>query len=118
MIPKLKTNAPETVRGKCSGLRNWTLAATLGALVLTTGMVRTQVTNIIYQDNFARSGPLNGSSPDTANATGARYIAGPLVYTCSWTDQEVNTDNACYFSNSIPPVLGPIFNEAFLPISV
>src|SRR3954470_5630087 len=87
-------------------------------LVLPTGMVRAQVTNVIYQDTFARSGPLSGSSPDTANATGAKYIAGPLVYTGSWTDQNGNTENACYFSNNIPPVQGPIFNEAFLPINV
>jgi hypothetical protein len=86
--------------------------------MLITGMVRAQVTNVIYQDTFARSGPLSGSMPDTANATGAKYIAGPLVYTGTWTDQNGNTENACYFSNSIPAVLGPIFNEAFLPITV
>ncbi|HEX3357859.1 MAG TPA: immunoglobulin domain-containing protein, partial [Tepidisphaeraceae bacterium] len=86
--------------------------------MFTTGMAQAQVTNLIYQDTFARSGPLSGSMPDTANATGAKYIAGPLVYTGTWTDQNGNTENACYFSNSIPAVLGPIFNEAFLPITV
>src|SRR5580765_6748968 len=92
--------------------------ASLLALMLTHGIAQAQVTNVIYQDTFARSGPLSGSMPDTANATGARYIAGPLVYTGSWTDQNGATENACYFSNNIPAVLGPIFNEAFLPITV
>jgi hypothetical protein len=86
--------------------------------MLMTGMAQAQVTNLVYQDTFARSGPLSGSMPDTANASGAKYIAGPLVYTGTWTDQNGNTENACYFSNSIPAVLGPIFNEAFLPITV
>ena len=94
------------------------MLAFLLPLLSMTGVLRAQVTNIIYQDNFARLGPLNGSSPDTANATGAKYIAGPLVYTGSWTDQNGNTENACYFSNSIPAVLGPIFNDAFLPITI
>src|ERR1051326_8793976 len=93
-------------------------AATLLALTLLAGVVQAQVTNVIYQDTFARSGLLSGSMPDTANATGAKYIAGPLVYTGTWTDQNGNTENACYFSNSIPAVQGPIFNEAFLPINV
>jgi len=55
------------------------------------GMAQAQVTNLIYQDTFTRSGPLSGSMPDTANATGAKYIAGPLVYTGTWTDQNGNT---------------------------
>src|ERR1051326_8632396 len=68
-------------------------AATLLALTLLAGVVQAQVTNVIYQDTFARSGLLSGSMPDTATATVAKYIAGPLVYTGTWTDQNGNTEN-------------------------
>ena len=111
----MKTNPTTTIVNIRRSLRNWTMVAFLLPLLSVTSLVRAQVTNVIYQDSFARTGPLNGSMPDT-DATGAKYIAGQLVFTGSWTDQNGNTENACFFSNSIPAVLGPLYNDAFLPI--
>lgn len=97
----------------------WTAASLTLFLLTLACTVRAQITNIIYQDTFARSGLLNGSAPDTADATGAKYIAGPLIWTGNWTDQNGNTENAAYLSNSLPvAVPGPIYSEAYLPINV
>jgi hypothetical protein len=43
-----------------------------------------QVTNIIYQDNFARVGPLDGSAPDIVNTPGATWLAAnnPALKLC------------------------------------
>ena len=65
-----------TARSPWRGLRNWTLAAALLALMPLTGMMRAQVTNVIYQDSFARVGPLVGTAPDTVNAPGAVWQGG------------------------------------------
>jgi hypothetical protein len=50
-------------------------AATLLAFMLITGMVQAQVTNVIYQDDFARVGPLDGSTPSPVNTGGATWKA-------------------------------------------
>src|SRR5271169_4564251 len=97
----MKTNPTTTIPTIRRSLRNWTMVAILLPLLSLTGLVRAQVTNVIYQDSFARTGLLNGSMPDT-DATGAEYIAGQIVFTGSWTDQNGNTENACFFSNNIP----------------
>jgi hypothetical protein len=55
--------------------RTWGWLAFLFALLLMTGVMKAQVTNIIYRDTFARVGALDGSAPDTANAPGATWIA-------------------------------------------
>ena len=52
-----------------------TLALALALLLMATGRAPAQVTNVIYQDNFARMGPLDGSAPDTVNTPGATWFA-------------------------------------------
>ncbi len=108
---KLETNATETVRGKWCGLRNWTLAATLSALVLTAGMVRAQVTNVIYQDNFARVGPLDGSAPDTVNTPGATWFACNVP----WLNAQMQTDGASMALTNVPGTTNGLYLNGFLP---
>ena len=69
----MKINATPTVTSTWRGLRLWTIAATLWALLLLTGVVRAQVTNVIYQDNFARVGPLDGSAPRQLSSYGMGF---------------------------------------------
>src|SRR5690348_10501288 len=57
------------------GFHNWTMLAFLLPWLSMTGVMRAQVTNIIYQDNFARVGPLDGSAPDSVNTPGATWFA-------------------------------------------
>ncbi|MGH7941758.1 MAG: hypothetical protein ACREFR_11875, partial [Limisphaerales bacterium] len=71
----MKTDTTATTLNQWRDVRNWTMAATFLSLLLMTGMVRAQTTNIIYQDNFARTGALDGSAPDTVNAPGATWWA-------------------------------------------
>jgi len=116
---KMKTKASSIILNQWRGLCTWTMAAATLSFLTMAGVVRAQVTNVIYQDTFARSGVLNGSAPDTVDANGATYIAGPFMFTGNWTDQNGNTENALYCSNSLPvPVNGPIYSDAFLPINV
>src|SRR5213595_3904150 len=62
-----KTDAAAKVLTQWRSFRTWTMLAFLLPLLSMTGVMRAQVTNIIYQDNFARVGPLDGSAPDTVN---------------------------------------------------
>src|ERR1051325_1595836 len=70
----MKTNAAAKVLNQWRGFRNWTTLAFLLSLLSMTVM-RAQVTNIIYQDNFARTGQLDGTAPDTVNTLGATWFA-------------------------------------------
>ncbi len=111
MNPKMETNATETVRGKWYGLRNWTLAAMLGALALTTGMAGAQVTNIIYQDSFARVGPLNGSAPDTVNTPGATWFACNVP----GLNAQIQTDGSEIALTNTPGTTNGFYLNGFLP---
>ena len=113
----MKTHATITTLNQRCGLYLGAMAAAFLFLLAMAGIAQAQtpITNVIYQDTFARSGLLNGSTPDTADATGSNYIAGPLLFTGQFTDQQGGTENACYMSNSISAALGPLYQEAFLP---
>ncbi|HEV2455466.1 MAG TPA: immunoglobulin domain-containing protein [Verrucomicrobiae bacterium] len=115
----MKKDTTATTLNQRRTIRTWAMAAVLFLLVAVNGSAWGQsITNLIYQDNFERSGLLNGSTPDT-DATGAKYVAGPLIWTGNWTDQNGNTENACFFSNALPTaVQGPLYNVAYLPITV
>jgi hypothetical protein len=111
MNPKLETNATETLRGNWRGLRYWTLAAMLGALVLTTGSVSAQVTNIIYQDTFARVGPLDGSAPDTVNLPGASWFACNVP----GLNAQIQTDGSSIALTNTPGTVNGFYLNGFLP---
>src|ERR1700744_6347031 len=66
-----------SIPGKWRALRYGMMAAILLLLPAATGALQAQlVTNItIYQDNFARTGLLDGSAPDTVNTPGATWQA-------------------------------------------
>ncbi|HEV2327842.1 MAG TPA: hypothetical protein VGY56_03530 [Verrucomicrobiae bacterium] len=115
----MKPDITATTLNQWRDIRNWAIAAALLLFLTVAGTARGQsITNLIYQDNFERSGLLNGSTPDV-DATGAKYVAGPLIWTGNWTDQNGNTENACFFSNALPmAVQGPLYNVAYLPITV
>ncbi|MGH7978394.1 MAG: Ig-like domain-containing protein, partial [Limisphaerales bacterium] len=96
------------------------MAATFLSLLLMTGMVRAQTTNIIYQDNFARTGALDGSAPDTVNAPGATWWAAdaPDINSVLMTDgseialtNSPGTTNGFYLNGFLPftPQVGHIY---------
>jgi len=76
-----------------------------------TGVMRAQVTNIIYQDNFARVGPLNGSTPDTVDATGAAWFAcnNPAL------NAQVQTDGSEIALTNVPGTTNGVYLNGFLP---
>jgi len=86
------------------------MAATLFSLLFVAGAARAQVTNVIYQDSFSRLGPLNGTAPDTADATGATWIA------MNQGNQVVTDGSEVAFTNTV--LTGTPYNNAFLPLTV
>jgi hypothetical protein len=86
------------------------MAATLLSLFTVAAVVQAQVTNVIYQDSFARTGVLNGTSPDTVDATGATWIANTLV------NQIVTDGSEVAFTNTV--IAGTPYNNAFLPLTI
>jgi hypothetical protein len=89
-------------------------------LLIVAGTVRGQTTNIIYQDNFARTGVLSGSAPDTVNAPGATWFAcdNPAINAVLMTDgSEIdctnfpNPTNGIYLNGFLPftPQVGHIY---------
>ena len=109
----MKTNARTSPLGKCKwrSLRNWTLAATLLALMPLTGLVRAQVTNVIYQDNFARTGPLDGTAPDTVNTPGATWFACNVPR----LNAQLQTDGASIALTNVPGTTNGYYLNGFLP---
>jgi len=102
----MKTNAITPVPSKWRGLCNWTMAATILSLLTLAGAVQAQVTNIIYQDNFGRSGRLDGSTPSQADTANATWHAWPQLIT---DGSEISVTN---LNPGQPP-----FNNAFLPFT-
>ena len=88
---------------KWSGLGHWLMAATLLSMACE---VQAQVTNTIYQDNFSRTGMLNGSTPSLANASHAAWTGFPELFTDGF---EISVTNAT-------PTNGN-YNNAFLPFT-
>ncbi len=106
MKPNETTNSGQT--GKAGHLR-WTTAILLLFLLTVAGTVRAQVTNIIYQDRFARVGVLNGSAPDTVNAYHATWLslAGPTNIITDGSEAAItNVFN------------GPPYPDSFLPLII
>jgi hypothetical protein len=85
--------------------------AVLLVLSILAGPVQAQVTNIIYQDNFARVGPLNGSTPDTVDATGATWFAcnNPAL------NAQVQTDGSEIALTNVPGTTNGVYLNGFLP---
>jgi hypothetical protein len=94
-------------------LRNWTMAATLLSLLFMPGAVRAQVTNIIYQDNFARTGLLNGSAPDTVDTGGATWWAT----TNAAINGAVVTDGSEISMTNYPNPTNGYYLNGFLPFT-
>ncbi|HEY1788979.1 MAG TPA: Ig-like domain-containing protein, partial [Verrucomicrobiae bacterium] len=94
-------------------IRKWGIAAMLLTLLTVAGTVWGQTTNIIYQDNFARTGVLSGSAPDTVNAPGATWFAcdNAGINAVLMTD---GSEIAC--TNTPNPVNG-IYLNGFLPFT-
>src|SRR5437868_4121242 len=98
----MKTNAAAKVLNQWRGFRDWTMLAFLLPLLTMTGVMRAQVTNIIYQDNFARTGQLQGSAPDTVNTPGATWFAcnNPAL------NAQVQTDGSEIALTNVPGKIG------------
>src|SRR5580700_8570751 len=77
--PTMNTAAIATNPSKWRGLRDWIMTAVvLLCLAPMASKVQAQ-TNIIYEDNFARTGLLNGSTPNPVNTGGAVWYASTNV---------------------------------------
>jgi hypothetical protein len=102
-----------TTLNQWRGTRKWAIATVLLALLTVTVTAWGQTTNIIYQDNFARSGVLNGSAPDTVNVPGATWFAAdnPANNAVLMTD---GSEIAC--TNTPNPVNG-LYLNGFLPFT-
>ena len=107
----MKTNPITTAIGKWRSLRNWITAAFLLPLLSMTGVMQAQVTNIIYQDNFARVGPLDGSAPDTVNVPGATWFA------CNdpGLNAQIQTDGSEIALTNTPGTTNGVYLNGFLP---
>jgi hypothetical protein len=103
------TNAP--FKSEWRGLLNWRIAAILLSALTMAGTVRAQVTNIIYRDSFARVGPLNGSTPDTVDATGATWFACNVP----GLNAQVQTDGASIALTNVPGTTNGLYLNGFLP---
>ncbi len=112
MNPNVTTGVGQTNKWRVL-LRHSTMAATFLALLIFAGMAQAQlVTNItIYQDNFARTGLLNGSAPDTVNAPGATWFA------CNnpGLNAQLQTDGSEIALTNTPGTTNGIYLNAFLP---
>lgn len=112
----MNTNPTATVKqtSKWHGLRHWITATILLSLVSIADVSRAQlVTNVtIYQDNFARVGALDGSTPDTVNAPGAKWIAcnNPAV------NAQIQTDGSEIALTNVPGATN-IFLNGYLPFT-
>ncbi|MGH8022041.1 MAG: beta strand repeat-containing protein, partial [Limisphaerales bacterium] len=93
----MKPDTTVTTLNQLSDIRNWAIAALLLTLLAMAGRLQGQdVTNVIYQDNFARTGALDGTTPDTADAPGATWWASdaPNINSVLMTDgSEIITTN-------------------------
>lgn len=109
----MKENAAATFVNQAHGLRYWTMMAALSFLLALTGLVRAQVTNVIYQDNFARTGQLDGSAPDTVNTPGATWFAcnNPAL------NAQLRTDGAEIALTNLPGTTNGIYLNGFLPFT-
>ncbi|WP_150107266.1 Ig-like domain-containing protein [Pedosphaera parvula] len=107
----VKTHAAAKVLNQWRGLRNWAMMAFLLLLLSMTGVVRAQVTNIIYQDNFARTGALNGSAPDTVNTPGANWFACNVP----GLNAQLQTDGASLALTNLPGTTNGFYLNGFLP---
>jgi hypothetical protein len=72
---------------------------------------RAQVTNIIYQDNFARVGPLDGSAPDTVNVPGAQWFACNVP----GLNAQIQTDGSEIALTNTPGTTNTFYLNGFLP---
>jgi hypothetical protein len=102
---------PATLLNQTYGLRQWILAAALTFLLALTGTVRAQVTNIIYQDTFARVGPLDGSLPDTVNAPGNSWFACNVP----GLNAQIQTDGSSIALTNTPGTINGFYLNGFLP---
>src|SRR3954469_1875339 len=93
------------------GFQNWTMLAFLLPLLSMTGVMRAQVTNIIYQDNFARVGPLDGSAPDTVNLSGATWFACNVP----GLNAQIQTDGSSIALTNTPGTTNGFYLNGFLP---
>jgi hypothetical protein len=109
----MKTHATATLLNQLRDFRGWAMAAVLLTFLTVAGTARGQVTNIIYEDNFARTGVLNGSAPDTVNVPEATWFAAdsPANNAVLMTD---GAEIAC--TNTPNPVNG-IYLNGFLPFT-
>jgi hypothetical protein len=105
-------NAAATFPNQAHHLRKWTMAATvLFFLLALTGSGRAQVTNIIYQDTFARTGALDGSAPDAVNVPGATWRACNVPT----KNAQIQTDGSSIALTNTPGTTNGFYLNGFLP---
>lgn len=117
-FPNTVTTAPISAQTKAAvnvlnpgcGWRTLRQLAFLLPLLFMTAVLNAQVTNIIYQDNFARVGALDGSAPDTVNAPGATWKA----CNAPGLNAQLQTDGSQIALTNVPTTTN-IFLNGYLP---
>ena len=109
----MKPDTTATTLNQWREIRSWAFGAAFLFFLAVAGRVHGQVTTTIYQDNFARTGVLNGSAPDTVNVPGATWLGcdNPAINAVLMTD---GSEIAC--TNSPNPTNGFYLN-GFLPFT-
>ncbi len=109
----MKIDATATILNQWRGIRNWATATVLLSFLTLAGTVRGQTTSIIYQDNFARTGVLNGSAPDTVNLPGATWFAADSPE----NNDVLMTDGAEVACTNSPNPTNGLYLNGFLPFT-
>lgn len=89
------------------------MAVVLLSFLTLAGTALGQVTNIIYQDNFARTGVLNGSAPDTVNLPGATWFAADSPA----NNDVLMTDGSEIDCTNFPNPTNGLYLNGFLPFT-
>src|SRR4051794_34743290 len=89
----------------------FSIVALILALMPLTSLLRGQVTNIIYQDSFARVGALDGSTPDTVNVPGAKWFACNVP----GKNAQIQTDGSSIALTNTPGTTNGFYLNGFLP---
>ena len=110
----MKIKAITTIPSTWRRFSNWRILAALLPILFMTGLVQAQfVTNIIYQDNFARTGQLDGTAPDTVNTPGATWFACNIPA----KNAQLQTDGASLALTNTPGTTNGIYLNGFLPFT-
>jgi len=109
----MKTIAVTIISTQWRGLRDWMVAVII-LLSLATMAIKIQAqTTTVYQDNFARTGLLNGSAPSPVDTAGATWYAS----TNAAVNSALLTDGSEIIVTNYPNPTNGYYLNGFLPFT-